>query len=117
LKRAIEKYGFSKTIVERVAPIAQTIERNDIRQAEHRIAALALEICDAVERKTLSAKEGDDHFLLIDLFLDEHHPEVQLSKETRDLILEGNLIHDYGKDYGADFALMRTLAEKVFHRD
>lgn len=113
MKRGIEQYNFPKEIVETVRPIIEAFEQNDIAGGEERVAKLAIDICRQVEKGVLSPRKGDRYFLLIDLYLGDHLPELKLRSEVKDILHEGNILHDYGKDYGADLTRMKSLAENL----
>jgi hypothetical protein len=113
MKLKFRKHGFPNEVVKIVEPIIQMIIQNQIAQAEKEIARLALEVCEGIERESLSPKRGNDYFTLLDLNLPENCPSISLRKETRDLLFEGMILHDYGKEYGADIMLMRRLAGKL----
>lgn len=116
MKRRLEKYGFSKQVVDTIRPIIESFEQNETVSAEEGIAELALDVCSKVEKGLISQREADTYFTLIDLYVGDYHPKLKLGAEVRDLIFEGMILHDYGKDYGADLNVMRTLANKILRR-
>jgi len=111
VKRRLKTYGFSKKAEFVVTPIVEAIEQNHIREAEQRLSKLCLDVCDQIEKGILSPKEADDYFTLIDLYVTDNFPYLEIKKEIKDILLEGMLLHDYGKEYGADLNKMRILAK------
>ena len=112
-KSSLDKYGFSDQTVKTVKPIIEAIEQDNISVAEQKLANLALQVCDKVENGLLTPKEGDDYFTLIDLYLDDNYPNLKFKKEMADILFEGMILHDYGKDFGADLNTIRILANKI----
>ncbi len=45
-------------------------------------------------------KEGDDCFTLLDLYITDNYPKLELKKEVKDILFEGMISHDYGKWHG-----------------
>ncbi len=113
LSRKLKKYKYSKQILAAVEPVAELISQNMIVMAEEEIARLALRICEEIEKGSLSPQEGDNHFTLIDLYIHDNYPKLQMRNEIQELLFEGMILHDYGEEYGADLSLMRKLAGKI----
>ena len=110
---SLEKYGFSRQAMKAVQPIIKTIDERHIFQAEQLLSELTLEVCDRVEEGTLTPQEGDDYFTLIDLYIGSHFSHLKFKRETHSILFEGMILHDYGKDFGADLDTMRRLAESI----
>lgn len=117
MKKSLNKYGFSEHAVTMIKSIVDLIDKNDLHEMERRIASLALYVCDKVESGLLSPKIGDEYFTLLDLYIEDNYPQLEIKKEIRDIIFEGMILHDYGKDYGSNLSLMRSLAEKVLEHE
>lgn len=113
MKRPFKKYGFSQEIVQAVLPIFQAFEQDDIENGERRIAELVLEVCEKVKRGLISPKKAEHFFLLIDLYTGDNCPDQKLRREVQEILFEGMILHDYGKDYGANLDLMRELANQI----
>ena len=118
MKRRLKTYGFSEHAMEIVTPIIEAIEQNYIVEAEQILGKLCLDVCDRIEKATLSPKDADDYFTLIDLYITDNCKDLELKEEMQNIIFEGMLLHDYGKDYGANLDTIRLLAKKLysFHR-
>ena len=116
LKRRLNKYGFPKETVETVRPIIHKFENGYVEAGERRLAEFTLIVCQKIEEGLFSPKEADRCFLLIDLYIDDNSKRVDVGEDTRNLLFEGNILHDYGTEFGADLALMRTLAEKILQQ-
>jgi hypothetical protein len=113
MKRQLKTYGFSKRAMLIVSPVIEAIEQNHIMEAEQMLSKLSLDVCEKIEKGILSPKEADDYFSLIDLYVTDNFPTLELSKSSKEILLEGMLLHDYGEDYGADLVKLRTLARKL----
>ena len=117
MKEPIDKYRFSDDVARIVKPIIEAVEHNMILEAERKISQLALEVCDKIEHGVLSPKKANDCFLLVDLYKTDHFPDLKFRKQVEDIIFEGLILHDYGKDYGADLSIMRTLGKQILESD
>jgi hypothetical protein len=110
MNKRLRSYGFSQDVVKIVSPISEAIEQNRIEDAEERLFDLCIDVCDRIEKGILSPKEADKYFTLIDLYITDHHSTVRLKKEAEEIVFEGMLLHDYGKEYGASLDRMKFLA-------
>ena len=117
LTERLRRFGFSRETNETVRPIIQAVEDGQVEIGIRMIAELALDVCDKVEKGFLSPKEGDQFFLLIDLYIDESCGEIELGENCKNLILEGNILHDYGTEFGPDLTTMRTLARRILQEN
>ena len=116
MRKSLKTYGFSEQIVNAVKLIIEKIERNQINEAEQEIARLSLEICERIKNKNFSPKEADSYFTLIDLYLTDNYKDLKLDKRIEDIIFEGMLLHDYGKDYGANLETIIMLAKGILNK-
>ena len=117
MKKPTDKYGFSDDVVSIIKPIIEAVEHTMILEAERKISQLALEVCDKIEHEVLSPKKANDCFLLVDLYKTDHFPDFKFRKQVEDIMFEGLILHDYGKDYGADLSIMRTLGKQILASD
>lgn len=113
MKKSLNSYGFPKDVVSVIEPIVDCIDNNDLSKMEQRIASLSLYVCDSIESGLLSPKIGDNYFTLLDLYLDDNCPQLEIRKEIRDIIFEGMILHDYGTTFGSDLKHMRSLAGRI----
>jgi hypothetical protein len=113
MKKKLGTYGFSKRAMLIVSPVIEAIEQNRIMEAEQMLSKLSLDVCDQVEKGILSPKEADDYFSLIDLYITDNFPSLELTENSKEMLLEGMLFHDYGEEYGADLSKLRILARKL----
>lgn len=109
-------YGVPKEAVKAVEHILKLFDVGQIDSAEAAVAKLALDVCDRVEQGTLGIREADSYFTLIDLHVSDHHPGVVLSQTLRDILFEGMILHDYGKDFGANLQVMRQRSKEILER-
>ena len=116
MKKRLEQYGFSQKVVATVNPIIESIVKDNMRAIEERICLLALDVCDQIEKKALAYKEADDYFTLIDLCMTDNYPNFKLRQEVKDILFEGMILHDYGKDYGANLHTIRIFARLVLEQ-
>lgn len=117
-KRSLHSYGFASEVASTVAPIVKALDEHSLVLAEKLIATLALEVCQKIEKEQLTPKQGDDYFTLLNLYLGDNcqWTEKRFSKEITDILFEGQLLHDYGTEYGADLQLIRRAADAVLQR-
>ena len=80
--------NFSIKVLERVMEILDIVEV-DTKDAEKRIAELALEVADAVENNEISLEEADRVFTAL-LAL----KNIEFSEECEELITAANELHD-----------------------
>lgn len=111
-RKLLKKYNFPGDIVNKIAPIVEILPK-DTKEGEKKIAFLTIELCRLIEKKIISVKEADNCFALLDLYINDNHPKLKLSDKIKDLIFEGMLLHDCGKDYGANINLMKQTAENI----
>ncbi|MDD5681366.1 MAG: hypothetical protein PHI59_09035 [Candidatus Omnitrophica bacterium] len=93
--------------------IADLVKASKIKFAEKKIALLALDMLSKIGDNTVSPKEANAYFTLLDIYLEDNFSKLKLHGEAQDLILEGMMLHDLGKYYGADVELMKSLAKKI----
>lgn len=113
MNKSVEKYGFSNQVVSVVRPIIGAIEQNHLKEAENKIAELCLDVCEKIENRIIAPKQGDAYFTLIDLYITDNYPKLELRKEIKDMLFEGMILHDYGKEYGTSLSTMKMLAKSI----
>ena len=116
MKRQLKTYGFSKRAMLIVSPVIEAIEQNHIMEAEQMLSKLSLDVCEKIEKGILSPKEADDYFSLIDLYVTDNFPLLELNENSKEILLEGMILHDIGKEYGADLNRLRALARSLERR-
>jgi L-lactate utilization protein LutC len=117
IEKKLMKYKFPKNIVERIKSVIELLSTNQLQKFEMEIAKLALEMCEKVERKNISPKQADDHFTLLDLYLDDNYCDIELDEKVKDILFEGMVFHDIGKDYGANINTIRRLSEEILRKE
>ena len=117
MKKPLERYGFSEATVRVVKPIIEAFEHNKVFEAEKITSELALQVCSKIESGALSPKEANDYFLLLDLYKTDHFPELKLREEVEGILFEGMILHDYGKEYGANLTTIKDLANQVLKKE
>lgn len=113
----LEKYKFSRTTAESVLPIILELHEGNIGEMERGIARLASRVCSEIKQGIMMPQQGDDYFSLIDLYLEDYYPDLDLRPEVKDIIFEGTILHDYGNPYGADLNMMEVLAKRVINQE
>jgi hypothetical protein len=113
----LKKYKFSKITAETVLPIILDLHKGNICEMERGIASLAFRVCSEIKQGIMMSQQGDDYFSLIDLYLDDYYPDLDLRLEVKDIIFEGTILHDYGNPYGADLNTMEVLAKRVINQE
>jgi hypothetical protein len=88
----------------RLAPAVET---------ERAIAMLALWAVDAIEGGWLSPEDADEVFTLIDTEIGETRGGPELSEDVAQILIEGMALHDWGTEFSADVARLRSLALSV----
>lgn len=106
-------YGFPRSVEEVVQPILDIFDPEAIGAFARKLAQLALEVIAQIESGELPPQQGDQYFTLIDLYITDHFRDLKLGQDLRDLIFEGMILHDYGKEYGANLPTMKSLAQKL----
>ena len=108
-------YKFPEEAMHQVEPLVELAERGDQEKFERKFGTLALTWINQIEKNQLSAAQVDQFFTLLDLYLGDHC-RFSLTQKAEDLIFEGMILHDLGKPFGADIALMKQLAKVVSKR-
>jgi hypothetical protein len=79
-------------------------------ETERAIAMLALWALDAVEAGRLSPQDADEVFTMLDVEIGETKNGPELSEDAAQLLVEGMALHDWGTEFSADTARIRSLA-------
>lgn len=82
-------------------------------ETERAIAMLALWALDALEGGRLSPQEADEVFTVLDVEIGEARDGPELSDDAAQLLLEGMAFHDWGTEFSADPARVRSLALSI----
>ncbi|MBE0447256.1 MAG: hypothetical protein IBX64_04015 [Actinobacteria bacterium] len=96
-----------------VEPIASKIEAGEIDDARNMLARLTLWFLDQIEAGKLEPWKARNAYFLLNIYLIDNYPGDILGEEAHELIYEGTLLHEYGKDFGPDIGYMRELAERI----
>lgn len=109
LRQRLVRWGYGKEINERVGPILEMTEGGDVATFQRRLFELASRVLGELEEGSIAAKQADDIFMVIDLYVTELDLRERLVEETRQLIMEGLHLHHYGSVHGPSVELMRKL--------
>jgi hypothetical protein len=74
---------------------------------------LALWALDAIEGGWLSPLDADEVFTLIDTEIGETEGGPELSDDLSQILVEGMALHDWGTEFSADVARLRSLAFSI----
>src|SRR5437773_540605 len=107
MKTSLGKYGFSQSVMKVVAPVVEGIDHQNSAALERKIAELSLNVINQIETASITPSVADQYFTLIDLYLTDNYRNLALTQEMKDLIFQGMILHDYGKEYGANLSTMR----------
>jgi hypothetical protein len=100
-----------------IEPIALTIEEDRIEDAREMLARLTLWFLDRIERNELEPWKARNAYFLLSVYLEDNYPGDILGAEAHELIYEGTLLHEYGKEMGPDIEYMRKLAHGLQETD
>ena len=95
----------------KMRPVVENIKRKDYAKAGIEIAYISIDICTRLENSEIDPSYADRYFTYLINFMDLS--SVPLDKEVKALILEGNALHNYRNEYGADLKRMRKLANGI----
>lgn len=98
-------------VEKKMLPLIELLKQNEYKKAGKEIAYISLDLCAQLESKKLKPKEADVYFTYLLDIMDLS--AVPLQKDVKALILEGNVLRDYGKKFGADLDRMRELANAI----
>lgn len=103
--------GFPRAVQAQVQNLMAKLP-NDVPGFERDLATYILEqLRDPVTERSLV--ETDQVITLLDVRMGDCYPSVRISPMTSQLIVEAMHLHDLGKAYGANLALLRNLAEQI----
>jgi hypothetical protein len=116
LKALFKSFGcmfrrWPRHVEKRMAPVAELLKQNKYKRAGEEIAYISLDLCAQLESAKMKPKQADVYFTYLLDIMDLS--VVPLQKEVKALILEGNVLRDYGKKFGADLNRMRELANTI----
>jgi hypothetical protein len=112
-KKRLEEYNFSDGTKKRIEPIAELLRTAKLFEAKREIAKLALKVYEGIKNGALTPRQADDYFSLLDLYLDDNYPDLDLGEVVGDLLFEGISLHDLGESYSADLEIIRELAQEI----
>lgn len=112
----LASYAYSSEVLAMVGPVTELLDRGLTACGEAAIASLALWTLSEIEAGGLKPETADDAFTLLEIYLAEQLPAIQLSDEAQELLLEGEHFHHYGNDWGPDPGQLRGLADKILSR-
>lgn len=96
-----------------VEPIALKIENGEIPDARRMLGRLTLWFLDQIEAGKLEPWKARNSYFLLNVYLTDNYPGDILGEDAHELIYEGTLLHEYGKDMGPDIGFMRRVAERL----
>jgi len=100
-----------------VEPIALKIEAGEIDDARHMLGRLTLWFLGQIEAGKLEPWKARNSYFLLNVYLTDNYPGDILGEEAHELIYEGTLLHEYGKDFGPDIGYMRELANRLLEEN
>lgn len=115
MKKGVDSFGFSSDIVDTVKPVVESIDENNLSNFNKTYAAFTLDMCEKVESKELKPDVADKHFTLIDLYVSDNFPNIQVDDKIEKITHEGMTLHDLGEDFGANLSLMKSLANELIN--
>jgi len=113
MKVELGSFGYPKDVVNIVKPVVESFDENDFFKFAREYSSFTLGICNKIESKELEPATADKYYMLIDLYISDNFPNVQLGEKIEKIMFEGMMLHDFGKDFGANLSLMRTLADEL----
>ena len=117
LKKSIRNYNFEMSVVNYVEQFDDLIEDHDLKKINNALADLTFSILQLIQAKKIKPEIADRIYMLLSIFFEDNLPELDENQDAHDLLFEGNILHDLGKDYGADLKLMEDLANKLKKQD
>jgi len=96
-----------------VEPIALKIEEGEIEDARVMLARLTLWFLDQIEKGELEPWKARNSYFILNTYLIDNYPGDILGEEAHELIYEGTLLHEYGKEFGPDIEFMWRIAAQI----
>lgn len=96
-----------------VEPIALKIEAGEVDDARNMLARLTFWFLDQIEEGKLEPWKARNAYFLLYVYLTDNYPGDILGEEAHELIYEGTLLHEYGKEFGPNIEYMRELAHRI----
>jgi len=112
VEQKFSRYKFPEDVVERLTPLVHLVDKREQRNFERCLGELTLRWLHEIKQGRMTASQVDQFFTLLDLYLGDQG-NFFLSQEAEDLMVEGMILHDLGKPFGADIALMEQLAQDL----
>ena len=113
LRTKLAEYPFPQTVLARVSPFVAMVEAGKIDQARATLGQIALKICEALRSNSITPKEADQVFTLLDVYLSDNYPDLDQGSAADELIFEGQFLHHYGDEHGSDLEMMEQLARQL----
>lgn len=117
MKKPIQYYKYGEEINKKVTPIIEDIQKNKILEAQKKIALLAFNICEDIEKGVITAKVADDYFTLLDIYKGDNLKDVKFDKAIEDLLFECMTLHDLGTNFGPELSKIKDKAEDYLLKD
>lgn len=108
-------FGWSRAVKETMLPVANLLKQHEFEKAEKEIAKITLDICSKLENKIMEPRVADEYFTY--LLSELNIGNLPLRKEIKELILEGCVLYDQGKWFGADLNRMKDVANKILKKN
>jgi len=103
---------YSQAVIEKVKSIASKVESYQINKAEEEIAEFTIYICNELREHRVAPKEANDYFTLISIYFGDNYPKLDFDNMINGIIREGMVLHDLGKEFGANLGNMEKTARE-----
>lgn len=113
LSERLKRWGYREEANERVKPILELCEQGKLKAFEKALSDLSFRLLQDFKDGSITGKEVDDLFMIIDLYVSEKELRDHLTEETQRLLFEGLLFHDAGGPHGPDIEFMHQLIQKL----
>jgi hypothetical protein len=98
-----------------MAPVNRLLKQKAYYEAGKEIAKISLDICSKIENKDINPREADVYFTYLLGITDL--AKTPLSRQVKQLILEGNALRDFGTKFGADLNRIKRLANTILREE
>lgn len=115
-KFSLDSYKFDNEIQVMVSPLVDFMNKGDVDSAQKFIANLAIEVVEEIKAKSITPKQGDEVFTLIDIYIGDNYCDIQLDALIKELVDECMILHDLGTEFGADTKLIVDKATEYLNR-
>ncbi|MBI4493081.1 MAG: hypothetical protein HY690_09865 [Chloroflexi bacterium] len=113
--KSLTDYSNDSNVLSALGPIVPMLESEALHEAEGFIAGLTAWVLRQLEEHRMGAGRAGWLFTLLDVYLTDNYPHLELSPEAQELLFEGAQLHHYGDELAPDPAYLRELIEEIFH--